>query len=484
MRTLPVATALLLAGGSSLAAAQSASSPAASAPTRTTTAQPVVAFTDVNVVPMDRQHVLVGQTVIVRGDRIEAIGPAGRTGIPAGAFRIDGRGKYLIPGLAEMHAHVLPAQAQGNADERLNRDIFFLYVANGITTIRAMLGAPNQLVLRSRLASNELLGPTMFVAAPSLNGDSAPNPDTAAKLVRAHKAAGYDLLKIHPGLSRETYDEIVRTAREVGITWAGHVPQAVGLRHAISVRQSTIDHMDGYLEASVPETTAVRLQGGGATLADLIRNIDESRFEELARLARAAGIWNVPTAALWENLFDHTSPDELLQRPENRYAPRALVNSWANRKRDQVQRHARQGVTPELTKQFLTARRRMLKTLADVGAPLLMGTDSPQIFSVPGFSLHRELALAVASGLTPYQVLESGTKNVGRYAAEELKLDGRFGTVAAGQRADLVLLDGNPLDDVGNLTRRAGVMVRGRWLSAEELRTGLEELAARYAAAP
>jgi imidazolonepropionase-like amidohydrolase len=482
MRITPIATGLLLAGAS-LAAAQSASSPAASAPKRSTGGVPVVAFVDVNVIPMDRQRVIVGQTVVVRGDRVEAVGPTSSTRVPAGAVRIDGRGKYLMPGLAEMHAHVLPAQAPGNADERLNRDIFFLYVANGITTIRAMLGAPNQLALRDRLATNQLLGPTMFVAAPSLNGTSAPNPDTAVKLVRAHKAAGYDLLKIHPGLSRETYDAIVRTAREVGITWAGHVPQAVGLRHAISARQSTIDHMDGYLEASIPETTAVRLQSGG-TIADFIRKVDESRFEELARLARAAGVWTVPTAALWENLYDTTSPDELAKRPENRYAPRAWVTNWTNQKRNRIQQDAQQGMTPELARQFMTARRKMLKTLADVGAPLLMGTDSPQIFSVPGFSLHRELALAVSAGLTPYQVLESGSKNVGRYTAEELKLDGRFGTVAPGQRADLVLLDANPLDDVGNLTRRAGVMVRGRWVSADELRAGLEELAARYSAVP
>jgi hypothetical protein len=484
MRASRLAT-LLIAAAPTLALAQSASSPAASAAQkRPVAAAPAIAFVDVNVIPMDRQRVVAGQTVIVRGDRIEAVGPARSTGIPSGAVRIDGRNKYLMPGLAEMHAHVLPAQAQGNADERLNRDIFFLYVANGITTIRAMLGAPNQLVLRDRLASNELLGPTMYVAAPSLNGNSAPNPDTAVKLVRAHKAAGYDLLKIHPGLSLETYDAIVRTAREVGITWAGHVPVAVGLRHAIAARQSTVDHMDGYLEASVPETTAVRLRATNATLADLIRNVDESRFEELARLTRAAGVWNVPTAALWENLFDRTPPEALVERPENRYAPRAWVNNWANQKRDRMQRDAQQGVTPEMVQQFLQARRRLLKTLADVGAPLLMGTDSPQIFSVPGFSLHRELALAVEAGLTPYQVLESGTRNVGRYAAEELKLDGRFGTVAAGSRADLVLLDANPLDDVRHLTRRAGVMVRGRWLSGEELRTGLEEIAARYAAVP
>ena len=480
---LSITTAFVLASLPAVASAQSASSAAASAPARPAAAS-AVAFVDVNVIPMDRQRVMSGQTVIVRGDRIKAIGPTRSTTVPTGALRIDGRGKYLMPGLAEMHAHVLPAQAQGNADERLNRDIFFLYIANGITTIRAMLGAPNQLVLRNRLAANELLGPTMFVAAPSLNGNSAPNPDTATKLVRAHKAAGYDLLKIHPGLSRETYDAIVRTSREVGITWAGHEPKAVGLRHAISVRQSTVDHMDGYLEASLPETTAVRLQSGGGTLADMIRNVDESRFEELARLTRAAGVWNVPTAALWENLFDRTSVEELLQRPENRYAPRAWVNNWANQKRQRIQQDQQQGVTPELAAQFMAARRRLLKTLADVGAPLLMGTDSPQIFSVPGFSLHRELALAVAAGLTPYQVLESGTRNVGRYAGEELKLDGRFGTVATGQRADLVLLDASPLDDIGNLTRRAGVMVRGRWVTADEIRTGLEELAARYSSVP
>jgi imidazolonepropionase-like amidohydrolase len=482
MRHFSLSAALLLAGASSLATAQSAASPAASAPTRVSAAA-AVAFVDVNVIPMDRQRVLTGQTVIVRGDRIESIGPTRSTRVPDGARQIDGRGKYLVPGLAEMHAHVLPAQAQGNADERLNRDIFFLYIANGITTIRAMLGAPNQLVLRGRLAANELLGPTMYVSAPSLNGNSAPNPDTAVKLVRAHKAAGYDLLKIHPGLSRETYDAIVRTAREVGITWAGHVPQAVGLRHAISVRQSTVDHMDGYLEASLPDSVAIRLQSGG-TLADFIRNVDESRFDELARLTRAAGIWNVPTAALWENLFDRTTVEELLQRPENRYAPRAWVNNWATQKRNRIQQDAQQGVTPELAAQFMSSRRKLLKTLADVGAPLLMGTDSPQIFSVPGFSLHRELALAASAGLTPYQVLESGTRNVGRYAAEELKLDGRFGTVSTGQRADLVLLDANPLDDIGNLTRRSGVMVRGRWVSAEDIRTGLEELAARYSAVP
>ena len=121
----------------------------------------------------------------------------------------------------------------------------------------------------------------------------------------------------------------------------------------------------------------------------------------------------------------------------------------------------------------------MLKALSDSGAKILMGTDSPQMFNVPGFSLQREVEVMVASGLTPYQVLESGTRNVARYAADDLKLDGAFGTVAVGNRADLVLLDANPLTDIGNLTRRSGVMVRGRWVSKAEIDKGLDELARR-----
>jgi imidazolonepropionase-like amidohydrolase len=123
----------------------------------------------------------------------------------------------------------------------------------------------------------------------------------------------------------------------------------------------------------------------------------------------------------------------------------------------------------------------MLKALADEGAPLLMGTDSPQMFNVPGFALHRELQVAVESGLTPYQVLESGSRNVGRYVAQDLKQDGNFGTGTVGSRADLVLLNANPLQNVRNLADRAGVMVRGRWVSRDEIDKGLQALAVKYA---
>jgi hypothetical protein len=444
---------------------------------QTASARPaVVVFTDVTVLPMDRERRLAGQTVVVRDGRIAEMGPASRVKAPAGAMVVDARGKFLMPGLAEMHAHVPPGAATAQGLE----DLMLLYVANGVTTIRGMLGAPYQLQLRERLAKGEIIGPTLYVGAPSLNGNSAPTPDSAAKLVRAHKAAGYDFLKIHPGLTREAYDAMVRTSNEVGITWAGHVPDAVGVRHAIASRQSTIDHVDGYLEAAAGIQTNSLAQPGNAFI-DFVARVDTTQFRELARLTREAGVYNVPTAFLWETFFSPTPAESLLALPELRYVAAQTRNAWGNAKRQRLAAMEQQAVPASAQLRYLALRRQMLKALADAGAPLLMGTDSPQVFNVPGFALHRELRVAIDAGLTPWQVLESGTRNVARYASEVLELDGRFGTVAPGQRADLVLLDADPLLDVANLQRRAGVMVHGRWLPWSELQTKLDALAARHA---
>ena len=439
------------------------------------------AFVGVTVIPMDRNAVIPDQTVIVRDGRISSIGPSASTAVPSDAVRVDGRGKFLMPGLAEMHAHVLGPQAPNS--EALNRDIMFLYVANGITTIRAMLGAPNQLVLRDQLESGEVLGPTMYVAAPSLNGQSAPDGVTAERLVRAHKEAGYDLLKIHPELTRAAYDAMVRTSREVGITWAGHVSAQIPVEHILDTKQSTIDHLDGYIEAAASDEIrrAIASPTQQVTMPQVWKSVTDARMRELAGKTKEAGTWNVPTMFLWESFFGLGSPEDWSKREEMKYAPKQWVNNWMNQKRQRIQLDSQNGITPADAALLISLRRKMLKALADEGAPLLMGTDSPQMFNVPGFALHRELQVAVEAGLTPYQVLESGSRNVGRYAAQDLKQDGNFGTVTAGSRADLVLLDANPLDNLANLTRRAGVMVKGQWVPRAEIDKGLAALAAKYA---
>ena len=188
----------------------------------------------------------------------------------------------------------------------------FLYVANGVTTIRAMLGAPNQLVLREQLKKGEVLGPTMFVAAPSLNGNSAPNPDTAMKLVRAHKSAGYDLLKLHPGLSRGDVRQRVTVAREVGITFGGHVSQQVGIDRTLEVRQSTVDHLDGYIEGAVADPLKRRIMSPTEQVpfSEWMAGVTDEKIGELARRTRDAGVWIVPTMFLWESLFGSFAPGD------------------------------------------------------------------------------------------------------------------------------------------------------------------------------
>jgi imidazolonepropionase-like amidohydrolase len=423
-------------------------------------------FVNVSVLPMDGgPDVLENQTVLVEGDRITAMGPAGTVRVPQGATVIDGGGRYLMPGLAEMHAHVPPV-AQGRPSEGVLEDIMFLYVANGITTIRGMLGSPYQIELRDELLAHEMLGPAFYAAAPSINGNSAPTPEAAEAMMRAAAELGYDLMKIHPGVSRETWDRMVDVADEVGLTFGGHVPADVGLVHALETGISTVDHMDGYLEAAA---------GGAPTSVDeMVAGLDERRMRRLARMTRDRGAYVVPTQYLWANLYGSPDAEAMLRLPEMNYVSPQQRQGWRNQaagtpRLDSATREA-----------FLEARDRMLRILGEEDVLLLMGTDSPQLFNVPGFALHRELDAMSAAGLDNRTILVSGTRNVGRYVEEELEQDGSFGTVAPGQRADLVLLEANPLDDLDHLTRRAGVMVRGRWLDREFLDAGLRAIAAKY----
>jgi len=428
------------------------------------------AFVGVNVVPMDGERVLEDQTVVVRGPRIAAVGPRASTPVPDDARTIDGRGRWLMPGLAEMHAHVPPVPRGSDAwpDREALDDILFLYLANGITTIRGMLGATYQLELRDLIERGEVLGPTFYVGAPSINGSSAPDPETADSLVRAHAAAGYDLQKIHPGVSLETWDRMARTAHEVGLTFGGHVPQAVGLRHAVETGMSTVDHIDGVIQV-------VTSAPAGAPPAEVFSSIDEERLREVADLLVAHDVYVVPTEYLWENIFGVFDPEEMARLPEMRYVSPGQREAWIRQKQRQPPQ------TPEAAAAVARARRHFIDVFEERGVKLLMGTDSPQMFNVPGFALHREIRVMREAGLTPYEVLVSGTVNVASYVRDHLKKDGRFGTVAAGQRADLVLLDGNPLESLDHLAEREGVMVRGRWLDGEAIRARLERIAAKHA---
>jgi imidazolonepropionase-like amidohydrolase len=458
-----VAAAALLSGTWSASAAQIPAVP----PQRT------AAFVDVTVVPMAGQPAagvrgyaverltFPGQTVIVRDGRIAAIGPAASTPVPGDALRIDGRGKILIPGLAEMHGHVpgQPALAQAT---------MFLFVANGVTTVRGMQGNPSHIALREQIARGEVLGPRFYAAGPQL-GQQIRTPAIADSVVRAQKAAGYDLLKIQEGLPRESYDAVVATARSVGIPFGGHIPDDVGLWHALESRQGTIDHLDNFMEAvtaaEFPSQHVPSMGVGGSS-----REIDR-RIAGAASAAKAAGTAVVPTMPLWEMLYIPPDSATLASRPELRYMPRNTVAGWfrnisgGGRIRGDSAR-----------REWRAVRMSILRALHEAGVPILLGTDAPQVFSVPGFSIHREMETMVEAGMTPYEVLLSGTRAI----AQHFGTLAEAGTIEVGKRADLVLLDADPVRDVGNVQRRAGVMVNGRWLPESEIQRGLDALAAQY----
>ncbi len=427
------------------------------------------AFVNVSVVPMDRDRVLSGQTVVVEGDRITVVGPTGSVTIPAGAVRIDGRGKFLIPGLAEMHAHIPPGPRV--ADSTIER-VLALFALNGVTTVRGMLGDPRHLPLRERAARGELLSPTIYSSSPSVNGTTMRTGAAAIDSVTKYRQAGYDFLKIHPGLSRAIFDTIAATAQRVGIRFAGHVPLDVGIERAIEAGYWSVDHFDGVIEGLVPESRAFTVQEDGFFGLGLINRADERRIPVLAAKARAAGVWVVPTETLMRHIVGNYSVDEMRNWPENKYMTAAEMSGWV---RTTATMRGDTTVSAASKARYLQFRKKLIKQFHDAGVGFLLGSDAPQVWNVPGFSLRRELAYLVDAGLTPFQALESGTRNVAVFFGTEAET----GTIGAGKRADLILLDGNPLQDIANVGRQSGVMVRGRWLDRAEVARRLRAIEAK-----
>lgn len=424
-----------------------------------------VVFTGVTVIPMDRDTVLADQTVIVQDGRITHLGGPRRA--PAGATAVDARGKFLMPALAEFHAHV-PSGAQAAHTHRT----LALYALAGVATARGMLGAPAHLALRDSIAARQLLGPRLLTSGPSFNGTSVQSPAAAAAMVREQRAAGYDLLKIHPGVPRAAFDSLATIANALRMPFAGHVPLEVGLDAALTAKYSTIDHLDGLVEAMYVGPQPLTAQANGFFGLGVMAQLDTSRLGAIVARVRASGVAMVPTQILMDNYANDATGDELTALPEFAYWVPQQVAAW----RDAKNRYLAQ--PPESREQrqaFIALRRRLIEALHDAGVPFLLGSDAPQLWNVPGFSAHRELGALVAAGLTPYEALRTGTVDVARFMGEA----GRAGVVRVGARADLLLLDASPLDAIANSLRIHGVVVNGRWLGPAERTRMLAGLSSR-----
>ncbi|MFW6088714.1 MAG: amidohydrolase family protein [Gemmatimonadota bacterium] len=417
-----------------------------------------VAFVDVTVVPMDRRVELPNHTVLVRDGVIDRVGPSAEIEIPDDARPIDGRGRWLAPGLVDTHVHLFSSWD------------LHLYLANGVTTIVNLGGygaADSILHIRREIEEGRVSGPTIYTSGNWLDGEPAVRPFNtvlrtereARAEVRRQDRAGFDFLKVYATLERHVYAAILDEAERVGIPVTGHIPARVGVQAVLEGNQSWIAHAAGI---------ALRTVGPNAGNDELRR---------LAERVREADV--TVTTTLWMTelaLRQRTGPAaiaDVASRPEMRYLPPGRRAAW----RDDNMYASYPGISASEAEARIAFARRWLDVLSSFDVPLLAGTDADVAGSVPGFAMHEELRVLTEAGLTPYRALRTATTDAGAYLGSILGEQPPFGTIEPGARADLVLLDADPLKDVSSLRRPAGVMVRGEWLDDGELENMLGDAA-------
>ena len=398
------------------------------------------AITDVTVVPMDRETSIPGQTVLIEDGRITFIGNADTAAIAPDAVRLDGTARYLMPGLIDMHAHLV-------TDSGAEHDLVLELVA-GVTTVRIMWGSEIHLGWRGAIRDGSLLGPSLFVASPGLEGEPPYWPgsivvDSAAEAraaVRTQHTAGYDFIKVYNRLQLEPYLAILDEADTLGMRVIGHVPAALTADFVIDSGQHTIEHFSRYA-AEVTDT------------GDWSGRIDGSRLTALIDRIRLRETWSCPTLTVQSRSKAQVTAIKsnplyaLLSQPMREWLDSPLTQPAAG---DRTVADSR--------------RKEVLAAFAEAGVGLLAGTDTGVLYVLPGFSMHEELRHFAIAGLTPYQALRAATFD----AAAALESADR-GAITLGLRADLLLLDADPLEDIANVNRRVGVMAGGRWFAQSTL---------------
>lgn len=434
----------------------------------------VLAITRIHVVPMTRDTVLRDATVLVRDGRIVRVGPAATVAVPAGAAVLDGRGRYLIPGLADMHVHLFADDA-AVPDSAAPAELGVMLAA-GVTAARLMIGTPLHLALRADVDAGRLPGPQLWVASPQVSGEDGEltlvaRTEAEARAAVQHAADhDYDFVKLTNGISRPVYDALIAEARARGIGVVGHVDPAVGIGRALETGQQ-LEHLDGFFEAvladSASTTTSVTQAGlfSRAAWASL-DHIDDRKVAELAAATGRAGAFVGPTHHIFNRAFGTGWPDSVIRAwPDwNLWPPdkrerylRARARYWSEA--------AREFRTPERLRRYVAVRHALVRGIQAAGGKILAGSDAPEWFNAYGWGLHRELEELVSAGLTPFQALAAATTT----PAEFLGAAAHWGTIEPGKRADLVLLTANPLEDIRHTQRIDAVVVGGRHVPADSL---------------
>jgi imidazolonepropionase-like amidohydrolase len=413
--------------------------PSAARPLQATASHTLV-FTRVNVIAATGAPLQTGMTIVIRDGQIESLGKTGRIKIPRDSEIVDARGKFLIPGLWDMHAHL-------GTDDFDKHGHLALFVANGVTGIRIMDGDPVFHQWRDEISAGLLLGPRMMIASPII-GQNPISASAAREVVRQAKLADADLVKVHDGLSRDAYFAVVDEARKLKLPVEGHVPVALTAAEVSRVGQKSIEHFTGLDEAKA----------------------DVQKALELAAILRRNHTWLCPTLIMrqsYASLDDAT----FAQDPRLKYVKPSWARRWVRMTVDAVNTPREEWTS---RRALVQKEKALVGLLQRQGVKILAGTDEISPFCAPGFSLHDELALLVEAGLTPLQALQSATLNPARF----FNLTRDLGTIEKGKLADLVLLDANPLRDIHNTQKINAVVVNGRLLDRQTLNQMLSKIEA------
>jgi imidazolonepropionase-like amidohydrolase len=414
-------------------------------------AHPVSAFVHVNVIPMNSDQTMRDRTVVIRAGHIVTIGPAADTPVPPHALIIDGTGKYLIPGLTDMRAHVYtPGE-------------LLLYVANGVTTVRNLDGRPQHLEWRDKINAGKMFGPTILTAGPTI--EAAKTTIEAKRLVMEQSRADYDAVEAGDHVSPEAFRAITATARALGVLVFGTLNANVGLKDTVSAPQFF----------SVERT--------GQFAAVLFKNNPDTPEADISAAAaeiRNAKLWFAPSLVSVESEVQQVEDlPKVLSRPEMKYLPPWARREWSLPHNSDGKSAG--GEDAALLRRNLTFDKRVVSVLQREGVSMILGTDAMTGGTLPGFSVAEELANLVEAGFRPFEALQTATRNASEWFVHP-EGGGVFGAITLGERADILLLDANPLSDIRNISKIRGVMVQGRWLPEEEIQRMLAALPAAYAA--
>jgi imidazolonepropionase-like amidohydrolase len=447
-----------------------------------TNAQNSFAIQNVSVITMANETVLNNHTVVVENGIITKVAPASKTKLPKKIKVIDGTGKFLMPGLFDMHTHFFYEQGEhiNTNDSELK-----LMLANGITTARIMAGHPSFLEAKVNVKTGKWIGPELSVASPQFVGRWPFAPEfknyeivaseaKATEAVKKFKAEGYDAIKITFMMAQPIYKAVTEAAKKESIKVVGHVGPIVMLPAALEAKQQ-IEHMDMFIETLLPDTS----YNHGQSVSDYniyskaawetVPHLMESKIPALANSVKEAGIYVTPTNYFFiSNAGLPQTDEEIKAKPDYEYLPSNLkAEKWKYR-----ESYLKKMAPLASREKYVNIRKQMVYELWKAGVPLMAGSDSPEFFVVAGFSIHDELKTMVDAGLSPYAALQTATINPATF----LDVNKRTGTIETGKEADLVLLDKNPLENIDNTRTIVGVSSGKDWLDSNELKRLLGEV--------